>query len=335
MMLKKVGVLVGVLAVLFTTFGCASMQEKPVNAVQDFPIRPITLIVPSTAGGGPDMLGRAIARLSGKHLGQNMVVLDKAGGGNTTGYNELAGSQPDGYTLGIVTPSLIMQPLYGQTQYDYPTALEPIASITSNPWTLIVRADAPWQNLQELIEDAKQHPGKIKFGHAGLGTVTNVVGEMFIQATGVQIEQVPFQGPAEAITAVLGGHVQMYFGGPAEVTEQVRSGNVRVLAIAASKRLNQPDFMDVPTFKEQGVEVVYQNWLGIAVPKGLPPQVKSKLAAGIKAIVEDPEFKQNLGMNIQYFGPEEAAKLWQDDKERLSKLVKETGLAERIAAQKK
>lgn len=332
---KRMGILfLGVFTLLVMTFGCASMQEKPVNASLEFPSKPLTLIVPTTAGGGWDIIARSIAKNSERYLGQNMVVANKPGGGGIAGYNELAGSLPDGYTIGYVGQTVIMQTLYGETKYDYPTALEPLALINSASKIAVVRADAPWGNLQELIDYAKQNPGKIKFGHGGLGSNTHVVGEMFAQEAGIQIEQVPFQGPAEAITALLGGHIQLFFAGGLEIKEHIKAGKVRALAVTDTKRLTRPEFVNVPTFREQGVNVVFTVWQSIAVPKGLPPQVKNKLAAGIKAIIDDPEFIK-MGMNIEYLGPQEAAQRWLDDKERLTKLIKETGLAERIAAQKK
>lgn len=335
-MTKKIVVLLaGILSVLFLASGCASMQGKTDGGLEPYPSKPITLLVPYSAGGAPDTLARTLSKFSGKYLGQSMVVLNKPGGSTTVALNELAGARPDGYTLSIVSNNVITQPLYGPTQYDYPTALEPLALITSGPRVAVVRADSPWKNLAELTSYARQHPGAIKYGHIGLGGPPHIVGEMYAQEAKIEIEQVPFAGPTEAITALLGGHVQLIFVSSPEIREYVKSGQARALAVSDIKRQTMPEFVAVPTFQEEGLNVVVKTWLGIGAPKGLPAEVKERLSAGIKAIVQDPEFRQSLGLYIEYLGPTEAAAAWLDEKERMGKVLKDTGLAERIAAEKK
>lgn len=336
MSLKKFSIPILCLFITGLISGCSTQQSLQ-NTAEKYPTRPITIIVPYAAGGSLDMIARAMEKESAKVFGQPFIITNKPGGGGTIGWNELVKSNPDGYTLGITATAVILQPLYGQTSYHYPSALEPIAQIATIPIFIATSTDDPWQNINDLIEYAKQHPGEIKFGHGGLGTALHVVGEEFAKEADIDIDQVPFQGDSETMAALMGNHVQIIVTTPA-IKEQVRSGKIRVLAVASEKRLPDPIFKDVPTLKEQGINVVFSHWHGIAAPKGMPADVKEKLAKGIKEIIDNPEFKntiQSLGMTVEYLGPEESAQKWIRESEQLSKVVKETGIAERIAAQKK
>ena len=334
-MTKKIVVLLaGIISVLFLASGCASMQGKTDGGLEPYPSKPITLLVPYSAGGSPDTLARMLGKFSVKYLGQSMVVLNKPGGSTTVALNELAGARPDGYTLSIVSNNVITQPLYGGTQYDYPTALEPLARITSGARIAVVKADSPWRTITDITDYARRNPGTIKYGHTGLGGPAHIVGEMYAQEAKIKIEQVPFLGSTEAITALLGGHVQLIFVSGPEIREYVKNGQARALAISDTKRQKMPEFVSVPTFQEEGLNIVFKTWLGVSAPKGLPASVKDKLAAGIRNIVQDPEFRQSSGLNVEFLGPEEAAAAWLDERERMVKVLKDTGLAERIAAEK-
>jgi tripartite-type tricarboxylate transporter receptor subunit TctC len=326
---------------LFVTMiigGCGSVQNKSASAPEKYPNRPITLSVPFSAGGTVDLVARALEKNAPKHLGQPLVIVNKPGGGGVISWNEVAGTKPDGYTLGLTTVGLILQPLYSPTKYNYPTALDPLAQVTISPIVVAVRADQPWQTLDDLINYAKEHPGAIKYGHPGLGTIVHVTGEAFAKEAGISIDQVPFLGTPEGIAATLGGHIQLLFSPIAEMKEHVKSGKVRVLAVAGDKRLTQPEFAQVPTFKEQGLNVGFSLWIGVGAPKGLPEDVKNKLTEGFKGIAQDPAFKKNLedmGLAVEYLGSQESVDKWISDSASLAKIVKETGIAERIASQKK
>ncbi|WP_093795797.1 Bug family tripartite tricarboxylate transporter substrate binding protein [Sporomusa acidovorans] len=316
------------------------MGAKESTVSEKYPAKPITIIVPFAAGGSSDMIARALEKSAQKHLGQSLVVVNIPGGAGTIGMNELAAAKPDGYTIGVVSMGAILQPLYGQTRYHYPTALEPLVNIVSSPVVVASLAEKPWKNMSELVSYAKRHPGEIKYGHSGLGTAVHVTGEMFAQETGINIVQVPFPGgEPESLAALLGKHIQIMIAyNPAVLKEYVESGIIRILGVSDETRLNIPEFGDVPTFKEQGIDVAFNFWTGIAAPKGLPPAEKARLTAGLKEMINDPEFKKNmekLGMSVQYMGPEEFSARWIEDNTKLTKIVKETGIADLIAAQKK
>lgn len=330
------GLLSILLCTIMLTGGCG-MGGKESAAEVKYPVKPITVIVPFAAGGGLDMVARTLEKSAQKHLGQPFVVVNKPGGAATIGMNELAGANPDGYTIGIVPVSVMLQPLYGPTRYHYPTALEPLAKVVSAPAIISTLASQPWQNINDLVAYAKKHPGEIKFGHPGLGTSPHITGEAFARETGIDIVQVPFKGDSESLAALLGGHIQLIITTPTSIKEHMKNGTLRILGVAEEKRLTIPGFENVPTLKEQGVNVAYSFWNGIGAPKGLPAAEKAKLAAGLKEMINDPVFKRDMesvGMPVEYLGPDEFSDEWIRDNAKLTKIVKETGIAELIAAQK-
>ena len=317
--------------------GCSDMQSKTATITKIYPTKPITIIVPFSAGGGLDLLARALEKMAPKYLGQPLVVVNKPGGAGTIGWNELAGASPDGYTLGISAIDLVIQPLYGPTKYHYPTALEPLVQIASFSSIMVVQADQPWQDVDAVINYAKQHPGQLKFGHTGIGSPSHIIGETFAKITDITLEQVPFRGASDATVSLLGRHIQIVFLSPSTVKEQIKNGTLRALATTGEQRLTDPDLAQIPTFKEQGLNISFNNWFGVATPKDLPLEVKTTLAEGFKAIISDPEFRNNveqLGLQIDYLNPKESEKKWLTDNEKLAQIIQETGILEKIKAQK-
>jgi tripartite-type tricarboxylate transporter receptor subunit TctC len=335
---KNIWQLTSLLVMAFTLAGCGT-QGNQAPAAGGYPSKPITFIVPYGAGGSADLMARTMEKAAKKHLGQPLIVTNIPGGGATIGWNELAAAKPDGYTIGYVATSALLQPLYNQGRFHYPTALEPLGQVANLAAMAVVRADRPWQTIDDLVKYAKEHPGEIKFGHSGLGTGLHIVGEMFAKEAGVTIAQVPFPGgEPESVAALLGGHIQLAFASASAVKEHLKSGKVRVLAVSGDKRLTDAEFKNVPTFKERGINVDFTFWYGIGAPKSMPEDVKAKLADGIGKILTDPEVQKNLadlGMPVEYLGPKEFREKWLADSALLTKVVKETGIAERIASQKK
>jgi tripartite-type tricarboxylate transporter receptor subunit TctC len=295
------------------------------------------MIVPYSAGGSADAMARLMQKYMIEYLGQTLIVENKVGGGATVGFNELASANPDGYTIGYVTPAAILQPVYSKTRYHYPTALEPIAQISSGPLAMAVLSQSDWENVDDLVKYAKDHPTEIKFAHSGLGTLNHVAGEMFAKEANISIIQVPFMGDSEALTMLLGKHVQLMFTNLPELKEFVRTGQVRVLAVSGEKRLIDPIFSNIPTFKEQGLDIVFTIWQGIATPKPLPDNVKGELAFALFQTAKNPEFQARMegaGMPVEYLGPEEFLAKWLSEMERLPKIVQDTGIVDIIAKQK-
>ncbi|MDU4961004.1 MAG: tripartite tricarboxylate transporter substrate binding protein [Sporomusaceae bacterium] len=312
------------------------MKNEP--AASKYPEKSITMIVPFSVGGGLDLTARELEKSATKHLGQPLVVVNRPGGAGTIGWNELAAANPDGYTLGLVSTEIVLHPLYSQTKYHYPTALEPIAQISSSPPVLIVLSKQPWRNLDDLAAYAKTHPGQLKFAHGGIGTINHVVGETFGKAAGITLGQVPFRGGSEIAAAVLGGHVQVGICGIPAIKEHVKNGTIRILAFSGDKRLSDPDLKDVPTFKEQGFDVVFSYWLGIGAPKGLPADVKAKLVAGFKEMINSADFIENqtrMGQQMDYLDSRQTTHKWLEENQKYNTVIQETGIADLIKAQKK
>ena len=159
---KAVPIMTALLCAALLLSGCAATTPT-------FPTKNITMLVPYTAGGSADLLARTMEKPAFQHFNQALVVTNMPGGGGTLAWNELAGAKPDGYTLGITAMAVILQPLFGETRYHYATALDPIAQLVSFPMMAVVRADQPWNNLNDFVSYLKDHPGEVKFGHSGLG----------------------------------------------------------------------------------------------------------------------------------------------------------------------
>lgn len=315
-----------------TMTGCTMTEEK-----NDYPNKPINVIVPFTAGGSSDLQARTLEKLAPKYLDQNFIILNKPGGGGSVAWNELVTSPSDGYNIGISYAALLLQPLYGSTKYHYPTALEPIVQFSTTPLLFVVNTDQPWQTLDDLIKFSKQNPNKINLGHAGIGDISHIIGEIFAKEAAISINQIPFKGASESTAALLGGHIQIVVASPGALTEQIASGKLRALAISSENRSTNPIFAQTPTFKELGYNIVLENWFGIIAPKEITSETKKKLEAGLTKMIADPEFKVNiekLGMEVSYLNSEDSKKKWIADNEKLSNMLKETDIIEQIQAQK-
>jgi tripartite-type tricarboxylate transporter receptor subunit TctC len=330
--------LMACLLTMFLLGGCNNMQNMTNTTAKKYPDKPITLIVPFSVGASMDLVSRSLEKTALTYLGQSLVIINKPGGAGAVAWNELAGANPDGYTLGMTSTEVMLHPLYGTTKYNYPTALDPLVQICDISMVMVVQSDKPWKSADDLIEYAKHHPGQLKFGNSSIGSLSHITGETFAKAANIELEQVPFQGGAESMANLLGGHVQIAFLSPALVKENIRSGKVRALAVAGNQRLSDPMFTNIPTFKEQGLNVAFSDWYIIAAPKDLPIEIKSKLSEGFNKMINDPEFEKsmgNLGLEVTYLGPKESQEKWLNENEKLSKTVQETGILDLIKAQKK
>ncbi|WP_177503866.1 tripartite tricarboxylate transporter substrate binding protein [Anaerosinus sp.] len=312
--------------------GCTMTEEN-----SNYPDKPINFIVPFSAGGGTDLQARSLENLAPKYLNQNFIILNKPGGAGSIGWNDLVNAAPDGYTIGISSTEILLLPLYGDTKYHYPTALEPLAQISTIPFIMVINAEQPWQNLDDLIQYSKHHPNELKFGHSGVGSAAHILGAVLAKKTEINLQQVPFRGGSESTTALLGNHVQIAFSNPAVLKEQIKSGRLRPLATTSTERLTDPDLSQIPTFKELGLNIEIPNWFGVVAPKELPPQVKAKLEDNLRLMINDPEFQlnlQNLGLQVEYLNSECSKKKWISDTEKLSNMIKETDILEQIQAHK-
>src|SRR5512139_3495202 len=287
--LRSGAVAAAVLAVL-------ALAAAPAVA-QDYPNRPITLIVPFPPGGSTTIVGRIVADKMSEVLGQSIVVDNRGGAGGTIGSRAVAKSAPDGYTilLGYTGTLAIGPSLYGNVGYDPRTDFEPIGRIGTAPNTLVVHPSFPVHSVPELVAYAKANPGKVNFGSAGIGTVSHVCGEYFATMAGIQLVHIPYKGTGPAIVDLLGGHIPMAFAPIPATHEQAKSGSLRMLAVTSAKR--SALLPDVPTIAEQGLtgfEAVLRY--GLVAPAGTPKAIIERLNKELNAALKDEEVRKRLAI---------------------------------------
>jgi tripartite-type tricarboxylate transporter receptor subunit TctC len=295
-------------------------------AAQDYPVKPIRVIIPTAAGGLMDVAARVAVDALGKSLGQHLVIENRTGSGGNIGAEAVAKAEPDGYTLGFIQlGNVAINPhVYTDMPFDPLTDLIPVAPMTSSAILVVANAKVPANNLSELIALAKKEPGKLAYGSAGPGTAPHLAGEMFKAAAGVDILHVPYRGAGPAVNDTVGGHVQLTFVGLGAVRSSVDAGLLRILAVAQSKRLEAaPQY---PTSAEAGLPgYEFVTWFGFVAPKGTPKPIVDKLVKHIHAMQDDPNIKQILaksGLEPLKESPAEFGARMHRDYERFRDIVK-------------
>jgi len=290
-MLKCIGITLTALVAIVLSSGSASLRAD------DYPDRPITLVVPFPPGGSTTIVARIIADKMSQTLGQSIVIDNRGGAGGTIATRTVAKSTPNGYTIALgYTGTLAIGPsLYPSAGYDPRKDFAPIGQIGIAPNTLVVHPSFNVHNVAELIAYAKANPGKVNFGSAGIGTVSHVCGEYFAAMAGIQITHIPYKGTGPAIIDLLGGHIPMAFAPIPATHEQAKSGALRMLAVTSAKRSTlEPD---VPTIAEQGLtgfEAVLRY--GLVAPAGTPPAIIDKLNNELNAALKDEEVRKRLAI---------------------------------------
>lgn len=264
---------------------------------QDFPTRPIELLVAFPAGGGSDALARAFADAATRNLPQPMFVTNKPGAAGTIGFAEGAAAKPDGYKITVVSPELLITPYLGIGKVTY-EAFKPIGRINADPCTVAVRTDAHWKSIEEFVAELKSKPGAVSVANSGPGSINHVCAAALEDKTGTKINHIPYLGSGPMINALLSQQVEAAVISPAEVSSFVRAGKMRLLAVMAKERAK--DFADVPTFRERGIDLVANTWRGLVVPKATPDAVVAKLGELLVKVNADTNYravfeKQSLG----------------------------------------
>ncbi|MFB0505589.1 MAG: Bug family tripartite tricarboxylate transporter substrate binding protein [Thermodesulfobacteriota bacterium] len=291
----------------------------------EYPEKAVKLIVPWKAGGGTDALLRLVAHYATKYLGQPMVVVNVGGVGGTLGARQGKDGKPDGYTLTATHESVISSYIVGVAEFNYSDFI-PIANMTSTPAMLAARADAPWNDLRDLIADAKKRPGEITFG-ATLGSTSHFFPLEIGSKGGIQFKIVGYEGTADRQAALLGGFIDLGESNPAAGKKYFQAKKLKGLAIATPKR--HPLHPNVPTMKEQGVDIQFAVNRGVCAPLKTPKPIIDKLAAVFKKASEDPEFVKKineLGSLVVYLSPSEYKAYIDDATKTWSQLAKEIGL---------
>ncbi|HZR71405.1 tripartite tricarboxylate transporter substrate binding protein [Bradyrhizobium sp.] len=297
---------------------------------QTYPSRTITMVVPFPPGGSTSIVGRVIADKMSELLGVGIVVDNRGGAGGTVGTRTVAKSDPDGYTLMVgYTGTLAIAPsLYRNAGYDPRKDFVAIGMIGSAPSSLVVHPSFAVKTVAELIAYAKQNPGKVNFGSAGIGTVGHITGEYFARATGIKIVHIPYKGTGPAVSDLLGGHIPMSFSPIATTAGNVNAGLLRALAVTSAKRNRL--LPDVPTMIEAGVpgfDAVLAY--GLVAPAGTPRAVIDRLNKALRDALASDEVKKQLeldGTEITPSTPEQYADFIDQDERKWSELVKASGV---------
>lgn len=297
-------VLVAAISVAVMVAGCSSGNDA--EPADKFPERPITLVVPYGAGGGTDIIARKVAEQAERELGGTITVVNKEGGVTVPAMEEVRKSKPDGYTLIVVsTPLSTLRHITDDVKISWQD-FEPIVGLNEDLYCISVRADSEWDTIEEFVNYAKENPGKVNFGAAGPGGTFYMSVIAFLDATGIDAKIVPHpKGVSEIRTALLGGHVDVCAVGAGDVYEFVRSGQIKVLAVAGSER--NKHLPDVPTLEEAGINSFpVATFRGIVGPKGIPEPVVEKLHNAFKKALESEEvveFMKKNGLDTMYLSP--------------------------------
>src|SRR6266851_7762636 len=258
---------------------------------QDYPSKPVRLIIPFPPGGSNDVVGRMIATQLSDRLGKQVVVDNRGGAGGVIGTEAAANSAHDGYTLLIISIAHSVSPWLYKLQYDPIKSFVPVAILASGPNVLVVHPDLPVHSVSELIALAKQKPGELNYASAGIGSFQHLGGELFKLTAGVNIVHVPYKGGGPAMTDVIGGHTKVMFSSLVQTTPHIRSGKLRALGTGGATR--NPVLPDVPTIAEAGVpDYESVNWWGVVAPAGTPAAIIEKLHAAITDVQNSDEVKK-------------------------------------------
>jgi tripartite-type tricarboxylate transporter receptor subunit TctC len=261
---------------------------------QPYPNRPVRIIVPTPAGGPVDVMARILANALPPFLGQNVIVENRAGAGNTLGSKAAAAADPDGYTLLVSAASgLIMSPMvYKNAGYDE-TSFAPVALIAETPQVLVAYPGAPFNSVAELVAYAKANPGKLNYSTGGAGTLPHLTAELFKQLTGTDIVHVPYKGGGPALTDVVAGQVPMTFDTAGTSLQFIREGKLKALAVSNPTRL--PELPDVPTMPELGYGAINSGaWVALLAPLNTPPAILARLNQAANAALASPQMKDAL-----------------------------------------
>jgi tripartite-type tricarboxylate transporter receptor subunit TctC len=313
------------LIALFVSLASASSLAQ-----QSYPARPVRIVAPFAPGGLADVLSRAVGERLQKQLGQPFVVENRPGAGGNIGADLVARAEPDGYTLlmssaGILT---INQFLYTAMPFDPAAALIPVSVVADMPMLLVVRRELAARDVREFLALARGTPGGLFYGSPGHGTTGHLGMELFMHATGVKLQHVPYKSAAEAVQAALAGQTQAMFDNPPTVMAQIRAGGLRALGVAARQRI--PQLPDVPTIAESGVpNFEASSWFGLVAPARTPPPIVERLAAETAKAVQDPELRarfDQLGARLVGNSPSEFAQLVARERASWGEVIKSAGI---------
>jgi len=291
-------------------------------AAQEFPTKPIELVLPFGAGGSHDLTARAVASVAQPYLGQPLLVVLKPGGGGAVGSQHVSRAKPDGYTLlfGGTGPNTIFALV--QKAPTGPDQFLPVARINHSPAVFAVRHEAPWKTLREAIDYAKKNPGKFSFANTGPWGAADYPMRLIARAAGIDYTNIPHDGGGPALLAVLGGHADATFGFAPQLMPQMMAGKMRALAVTGTRRL--ANLKNVATVKEEGFDVNFTMWRAVLAPRGTPQPIVEKLEAAFRKMSEDKSFQaliKQLGDEVDFQGAKEFEATWREEWDVAAKVV--------------
>lgn len=322
--MKKILAVAGAALLVGSALTLVACNKK--TSADGYPKKGITMICPWGAGGGTDAVLRAICGAAEKQLGQTITVENKTGGAGAIGHAAIKDAKPDGYTVGMITFELNSLPQQGLIDFTY-ADYDPLIRVNADAATLTVKADAPYNTVQEFVDYCKKNPGKVSIGNSAPGSVWHIGAGLLAEKTGIDVKHVAFEGAAGAVTALAGGHIEAVSVSLAEVKSQLDAGNVKVIGIMDEKR--PANYPNIKTFKEQGFDITYFTWRGLALPKGVDPKIKQTLVEAFAKAEADPEFvatAAKLNLNLAYQDPAEFGAFLKTNFEDVTATMKALGL---------
>jgi tripartite-type tricarboxylate transporter receptor subunit TctC len=307
----------------------ALVLASPAFAADEFPSKPVRLIVPFPPGGPNDLIARVVGQRMSDIFRQPVIIDNRGGQAGVLGTDAVAKAAADGYTIGIVSASaIVISPSMEKIAYDPQKDLQPITLVATVPEMLVVAKDVPATNMSELVALAKAQPGKLNFASAGVGGLPHLAGELFKLTAGIDIVHVPYRGAAPAINDLLGQQVQMTFLDLPVILPQIKAGNLKPIALGARERATQAP--DVPTTAEVGMpELLIENWYGMVGPAGLPREILDRINRVAVEAMSDAGVKDKLadqGLTLVPQTPEEFRAFIAKDAVRWANVVKKAGL---------
>jgi tripartite-type tricarboxylate transporter receptor subunit TctC len=292
---------------------------------QDYPNKPVRLIIPFPPGGSNDVVGRVIATQLSETLGKQVVVDNRAGAGGVIGTEVAANSPPDGYTLLVISIAHAVNPWLYKLSYDPIKSFTPIGIMATGPNVLVVNPELPVHSVKELIALAKQKPGELQYASAGVGSFQHLGAELFKLEAGVNLLHVPFKGGGPSMIDVIGGHTKIMFSSLVQTTPHIKSGKLRPLGIGGLKR--SPVLPDVPTIAEAGVPTYEAvNWWGIIAPAGTPPAIVAKVHEALTKVQNSPATQEQFakeGASVVQMSSADFGKFMQTEMSKWERVVKE------------
>jgi tripartite-type tricarboxylate transporter receptor subunit TctC len=290
-----------------------------------YPEKTVTIVVPYAAGGVTDVFGRAIAMKLSRLWNQNVIIDNRAGGGTIIGTQHVSRAAPDGYTLLLTSYGFTSNPILRKNLPYDPASLTPLLLIGTSSNTLVINANLPYRDLNDILKMAREKPGALILASSGNGSSPHVAAELFAKAAGIQITHIPYKGTSPAMNDILGGQVHGIFDGTSALG-QVSTGKLRAISTAAAVR--HPSSPEVPTFRELGIDLVFGGWFGFFIPRAMPQSLQDVIFKDIERAIADPEVNAVIlktGLVLETQTQEQFKAFLQTESERLSKLTESTG----------